>query len=151
MTRFHVWCWKWGDAGRYLFTPLEKMLRAWLSHPSHMCCGGYYRAGSVSVLWLLGRKVNRAKLLLPAVSDHSGCISAVVRACWERGSSCTVTSLLQCLRIINACQLVGGLPVRGKPWFSCSSPVCWQERGVGLYLAHKLDMRSYLDLTTVIW
>lgn len=39
MARFHVCCWKRRGAGRYLFTPTEKMLRAWLSHPSHVCCG----------------------------------------------------------------------------------------------------------------
>lgn len=108
------------DAESLAFSPLTRVLWVTVRQAVFLC-------------WLWGRKVNRAKLLLPAVSDHSGCISAVVGACWERGSSCTVTSLLQCLSIINACQLVGGCQWEGSP-DSAVEAQCADRRGVLVYI-----------------
>lgn len=108
------------SAGRYLFTSPEKMLGAWLSHPSHVCCG---LLGSVSVLWLWGRK-GKAFIACSLWSLRLHFCS------WERGSSCRVTSLLQCLWIMNACQLVGGCQWEGSPDSAVQAHVltaegCW--------------------------
>lgn len=119
----------------------------------HMCCRLLFdRLAAFLLCDHGGRRVAEQGSFYYLRSLIAHCTSLRLSgACWENRSSCTAASLLQCLRIISACQLVEGCHSEGSPDSAVPRPVCWHARGVGLYLAYKLNVGSYLNFTTVIW